>query len=148
MLHFSILGPLEVHREGEEIRLGGQQQRSLLALLLLSANRVAPTDFLIDRLWGDEPPRTATTSLQNGILRLRRLLGAEMIERRPPGYVLHATTEQLDLARFEQLRRRARAEQPSERAETLREALGLVARRATRRPDLRALRRPGDPAAR
>ena len=125
MLHFSILGPIEVHGDGGEIKLGGQQQRSLLALLLLNRNRVVATEILIDKLWGERPPRTATTSLQNGISQLRRLLGAEILETRSPGYVLHVAPDQLDLDRFERLRERARTEKPSDRAQTLREALDL-----------------------
>src|SRR6266581_6089970 len=125
MLRFSILGPLEVHGDGGEIKLGGQQQRSLLALLLLNRNRVVATEILIDKLWGERPPRTVATSLQNSISQLRRLLGAEILETRSPGYVLHVAPDQLDLDRFERLRERARTEKPADRAQTLREALDL-----------------------
>src|SRR3954454_15429882 len=72
---FRILGPLEVlATDGEPLALGGLKQRAVLALLLLRANHVVPTDFLIDALWGDNPPRTATTSLQNSISALRKVL--------------------------------------------------------------------------
>jgi DNA-binding SARP family transcriptional activator len=66
VLRYRILRPLEVYAEEEEIRLSGQRQAALLALLLLDANRLVRTDFLIDRLWGERPPRTVATSLQNG----------------------------------------------------------------------------------
>jgi DNA-binding SARP family transcriptional activator len=125
MLQFSILGPIEICGEAGEIKVTAQRQRALLALLLLDANRVVPTDHLIDRLWGERPPRTAATSLQNGISQLRRLLGADVVETRPPGYVIQVAAEQLDLARFGHLRDRARTEAPAERAQTLREALDL-----------------------
>lgn len=125
MLAFGILGPLEVRRDGAPIEVGGQRQRSLLALLLLHAGRVVATDTLVDALWGERPPRTATTSLQNGVSQLRKLLGPALLETRPPGYVLHAAPEQLDLACFERLLARARDEAPAERARTLREALEL-----------------------
>ena len=75
MAEFRILGPLEVlGADGEPLALGGQKQRAVLALLLLRANHVVATDFLIDAIWGEQPPRTATTSLQNLIVALRRLL--------------------------------------------------------------------------
>jgi DNA-binding SARP family transcriptional activator len=125
VLQFSILGPLEVANSSGPLELGGQRQRSLLALLLLNANRVVATESLVDALWGEQPPRTATTSLQNGISQLRKLLGASAVETRPPGYVLHAAPEQLDLVRFERLLARAREEPVAERAKTLREALAL-----------------------
>ena len=125
MQRFLILGPIEVHDESGEVKLAGQKQRELLALLLLQANRVVPADFLIDRLWGDQPPRTVNTSLQNGIHKLRRVVAADSLEFRAPGYVLHVEPEQLDLSRFDRLVERARDEKASERAATLREALGL-----------------------
>jgi DNA-binding SARP family transcriptional activator len=107
------------------VELGGQRQRSLLALLLLNANRVVSTDALIDALWGEQPPKTAATSLQNGVSQLRKLLGAGALGTRPPGYVLHAAPAQLDLAAFEHLLERSRGEAPASRAKTLREALAL-----------------------
>jgi DNA-binding SARP family transcriptional activator len=83
---FRMLGTLEVLApDGEQLVLGGQKQRAVLALLLLRANHVVSTGFLIDALWGEHPPRTATTSLQNSISALRKLLGPDVLETRPPG---------------------------------------------------------------
>ena len=125
MLQFSILGPIEIRGDSGEIRITAPRERALLALLLLQANRPVATDALIDRLWGERPPRTAANSVQNGVSHLRRLLGAEVIERRPPGYLARIEPDQLDLLRFERLRERARSEQAPERGTTLREALAL-----------------------
>src|SRR5436305_4166437 len=123
---FRILGPLEVlAADGEPLALGGQKQRAVLALLLLRANHVVATDFLIDALWGEQPPRTATTSLQNSISALRKVLGADVLETRPPGYVLRVPPEAIDLGRFEQLVASARALDAAEKADVLREALAL-----------------------
>ncbi len=100
---YRVLGPLEV-RDGEEsLPLAGAKQRALLALLLLHANRVLSRDRLIDELWGDEPPATAVTSLQVYVSRLRKLLPAETLLTRPPGYLLEVEPEELDLQRFERL---------------------------------------------
>src|SRR5947199_3335228 len=58
MTEFRLLGPLEVLADdGSPLPLGGQKQRAVLALLLLRANRVVATDFLVDTLWGENPPR-------------------------------------------------------------------------------------------
>ena len=38
--------------------------KKFLALLLLQRNRPIATDFLVDRLWPDEPPLTATKTIQ------------------------------------------------------------------------------------
>jgi DNA-binding SARP family transcriptional activator len=125
VLTYAILGPLEVRRDGALLPLAGQRQRALLAVLLLHGNDVVPTERLVDRLWGEHPPRTATTSLQNGISQLRKLLGADALETRPSGYLLSVEPEQLDLLRFEALTKRAQTEEPRQRVRTLREALAL-----------------------
>jgi DNA-binding SARP family transcriptional activator len=123
---FRILGPLEVAAvDGEPLQLGGQKQRALLAVLLLHANEVVSNDFLIDALWGDHPPRTATTSLQNSISALRKLLGADLLVTRAPGYRLVVEPETIDLVRFERLVASARGLEPPERSGRLREALAL-----------------------
>ena len=125
MLEFRILGPLEVLADGVPVELGGRHQRALLTLLLLRANQAVSAERLVDQLWGDHPPRTATTSLQNTISQLRKRLGPGLIHTRPAGYLLELEGDQLDLSRFERLAREARALDPPERAKLLREALAL-----------------------
>jgi DNA-binding SARP family transcriptional activator len=123
---FRILGPLEVLDDDDaQIPLGGQKQRAVLALLLLRANHVVPSDYLVDAIWGETPPRTATTGLQNQIAALRRLLGPSVIEFRAPGYRLHADEESFDFALFERLVAESRGLESPQRAERLREALAL-----------------------
>lgn len=125
MLQFRILGPLEVAGEHGEIPLGGQKQRSLLGGLVIRAGHVVSTDRLLDELWGEHPPKTATTSLQNMVSQLRKLLGAEVLLTKPPGYVLQVEPEQVDAVRFERIVAGARAAPPDERARLLHEALAL-----------------------
>lgn len=126
MTEFRVLGPLEaVADDGEPLPLGGQKQRAVLALLLLRANRVVSTDFLVDALWGDNPPRTATTSLQNAISALRKLVGPDVLATKAPGYTLLVSPDSFDLQRFETLVREARDLEPEARAQALREALAL-----------------------
>jgi DNA-binding SARP family transcriptional activator len=126
MAGFRLLGPLEVvGDDGEPLVLGGQKQRAVLALLLLRANHVVSTDFLIDSLWGENPPRTATTSLQNSISALRKVLGQHSLVTRSPGYMLVLDDDDLDLTRFERLVAEARVLDPEERAAKLAEALAL-----------------------
>src|ERR687897_800491 len=98
MLEFRILGPLEVLDEGDPVRLGGRNQRAVLALLLLRANEPVSTERLVDQLWGEHPPRTATASLQNTVAQLRKLLGPAFLQTRPNGYSLEVDGSQLDLA--------------------------------------------------
>src|SRR5436190_23617861 len=71
MREFRLLGPVEVVSGRETLVLGGQKQRALLGMLLLEAGRVVSTDRLLDGLWGERPPRTAPTALQNLVSQLR-----------------------------------------------------------------------------
>lgn len=125
MLEFRVLGPLEVWDDERALQLGGPKQRALLALLLLDAGRVVSTDRLIDVLWGEQPPATAATSLQNLVSQLRKLLGAGVLVTKPPGYRLEIEAEQLDLERFRRLVDGARQAPAAERSSKLREAIAL-----------------------
>jgi DNA-binding SARP family transcriptional activator len=129
VLDFRILGPIEIVENDGPIRLGGPRQRATLAILLLDANRVVSVERLADDLYADAAPVTAVTQIQRQISDLRKVLPRQVIETRPPGYVIHVLPDQLDLNRFER-----RAEEATERlargdaqraAELLREALTL-----------------------
>src|SRR5262245_65610155 len=128
-LEFRVLGPLEVRRDGEVIPIPAPKQRALLGVLLLHANEPVAQDELIDLLWGDDAPPTAKASLQNQVHAIRRALGAEVVERRPAGYVVHVQPGRLDLERFQQLVSKARRAEPRERAARLREEIGRASGR-------------------
>jgi len=129
VLEFRILGPLEVLDDDRPVRLGGGKQRAALAILLLSPNRVVSVERLADDLYAGAPPVTAVTQVQRQVSELRKLIGAEAIETRTPGYVLRAAPGAVDLESFE--RRVGDAHQVAERgdhataARLLREALDL-----------------------
>jgi DNA-binding SARP family transcriptional activator/ABC-type glycerol-3-phosphate transport system substrate-binding protein len=127
MMRFRVLGPLEVSAESGPITLGGPKQRAVLAHLLVRANQVVPAEALIDQVWGDEPPEAARNTLQTYVSHLRKALGADRLEGRTPGYVLHVEPDELDAARFERLLHEARSAdgQADSAAAILREALGL-----------------------
>jgi DNA-binding SARP family transcriptional activator/tetratricopeptide (TPR) repeat protein len=110
-MEFRILGPLEVTADGRALDLGGHKQRTLLALLLLQANRVVSSDHLIDALWEEEPPGTAPKALQVHVSQLRKLVGRERLETRAPGYLLRVESDELDLARFERLQKEGRLDE-------------------------------------
>src|SRR5262245_64247992 len=95
-LEFRVLGPLEVRRNGEVIPIPAPKQRALLGVLLLHANEPVAQDELIDLLWGDDAPPSARASLQNQVHAIRRVLGAEVVERQPGGYVVHVEPGRLD----------------------------------------------------
>jgi DNA-binding SARP family transcriptional activator len=125
MQEFRILGPLEVWSDDGPVPLGGPRQRALLAALLLRAGRVVPTEQLVDELYGGEPPPTATASLQNSVVALRKVLGAKVLVTRAPGYLLQVPRDQVDARRFEQLLADARRASATERRALLVRALEL-----------------------
>jgi DNA-binding SARP family transcriptional activator len=124
-MEFSLLGPLEARIGGTPVQLGGPKQRALLALLLVDAGRTVSTDRLIDSLWGEHPPRTAATSLQNFVSQLRKLLGADVVVTKPPGYLLRIEPHRVDVNRVQALLDEARDAGSAERATKFREALAL-----------------------
>lgn len=132
-MEFRILGPLEVCIEGENIQLGGPRERTVLAMLLLEANRVIPVERLIDAVWNDDPPATARGQIQICISNLRRRIfavaGRDPVETRLPGYLLRLEDGSLDLHRFEAAVAEGtgalKAGDPARAANELRRALGL-----------------------
>jgi DNA-binding SARP family transcriptional activator len=125
VLGIRLLGPLEVEGDGGPISLSGQKQRALLCLLALNAGRVVATDRLLDELWGEHPPRTAATSLQNMVSHLRKALGADRVQTKAPGYMLRVDQEETDLGRFERLLGESRLLAGEAKANAFRSALGL-----------------------
>jgi len=129
-MEFRLLGPLEVVRDDGPLPLGGPKPRALLALLLLHSNETLSRERLIDELWGERPPATATKALQVYVSQLRKLLEPEQpLESSPAGYRLRLEGPELDLRRFETLASEGRAAlaggDPAGAARLLADALSL-----------------------
>lgn len=129
-MHFRVLGPLTVERDGLEGPFGSPKERSVLAHLLSRPNEVAPVETLVDGLWGHEPPPSADKTLQSYIARIRRNLGKDAaLETRGRGYVLHVDPTDVDAFIFQRLaeagRRRLAAGDPHAAAPLLVAALSL-----------------------
>ena len=80
-----ILGPLMVAVDGREVVIPAPKQRALLALLVLRRNQVVSVETLVDEIWGDESPSTATKIIHGYVSQLRKVLGDG--RGRPPGRV-------------------------------------------------------------
>ncbi len=102
-MEFRLLGPLEIVVDGKPFFLAASRQGIILALLLIEANQVVSVNRMIDAVWGNEPPKTAKNQVQITVSALRRLLGTDVIVSRPPGYMINAPPETLDIACFENL---------------------------------------------
>jgi DNA-binding SARP family transcriptional activator/WD40 repeat protein len=107
LLEFRVLGSLEAWRDKKPVRLAGERQRALLAILLLHANQPVSMDQLVEHLFGGELSEAAVSAARVAVSRLRRLLengdSNGLLATRPGGYVLQAAPEQVDAARFERL---------------------------------------------
>jgi DNA-binding SARP family transcriptional activator len=105
-MQFCLLGPLEVRRDGLIVPVRPGKQRTVLAALLLSANRVVTLDELAEILWGERPPPSARVTVQNYVKRLRHALAAGdagPISTRPGGYLIRVDPADLDVTRFRAL---------------------------------------------
>lgn len=107
-MDFRILGPLEVSTGDGSLEIGGRRQRTVLAVLVLNANRTTSTDSIIDAVWGDDPPATARRSIQVYVSRLKKAFGDGRITSVDPGYRLRVEDGELDADRFAELAAAAR----------------------------------------
>jgi predicted ATPase/DNA-binding SARP family transcriptional activator len=132
-VEFLILGPLEVRSEGQLVVLPGRRQRALMALLLLRANEAVSADSLVEGLWGEKPPKSASHALQVFVSDLRKAFRAvgesERIVTRSPGYLIRVDADELDVHRFERLATEGRnalaRDDPAAASAVLAEALTL-----------------------
>jgi YVTN family beta-propeller protein len=128
-MHYRILGQLEVRNAIGDVPIAAGRQRLLLAVLLVHANQPLSSDRLIDALWGESPPATAASSLQNTVSALRKALGNGRLATEGRGYVLHVDDGELDAQRFAALSAQGSAalarSEPERAAELLTEALAL-----------------------
>jgi DNA-binding SARP family transcriptional activator len=102
-VQFRILGPVGVLVDGREIALGGARQRAVLAILLIHRGGAVSVDRIIDELWSDDPPQTATKTVQVYVSRLRKLLGADVLVTSGGGYALASGAAEVDADRFQRL---------------------------------------------
>ncbi|MGH3250480.1 MAG: BTAD domain-containing putative transcriptional regulator, partial [Trebonia sp.] len=79
------------------------RQRTVLAMLLLRANRVVAVNDLAEALWGSALPPSARVTVQNYVKRLRDVLGDVgcRIVTQAPGYLIRVAADELDASLFE-----------------------------------------------
>src|SRR5690242_286751 len=72
-----LLGPVASRRDGRELAVTAAKHRMILAALGLRAGEAVSTDVLIEALWSDRPPPTATKALQVYVSELRKLIESD-----------------------------------------------------------------------
>lgn len=110
-VEFGLLGPIQVSHDGRQLDLGTPQQCALLALLLLANGGALSLEQLVDGLWGDCAPASATTTVRTYLCRLRHVLPSDRpgssIATIRGGYRLAIEPGSLDLSLFDQRVQRA-----------------------------------------
>ncbi|MBC8091375.1 MAG: AfsR/SARP family transcriptional regulator [Pseudonocardia sp.] len=113
-MEITVLGPFGATLGDRSVTPTAAKPRQVLALLALQTREVVSVPALVEELWGENPPRSALTTLQTYVLHLRRLIGAALIERgggcakdvlrtRFGGYLLDIDPDHVDAHRFERI---------------------------------------------
>ena len=129
---YRVLGPLVIGDERHPVAAPTGIRQSVLALLLLNANRVVPTRDLLRAVWGSD--EVDETQLHKCISRLRSSLGEagrrdDLVTHPRLGYELRVAVDDLDKLAFERLVRQAESVAATglvdDEISLLRDALGL-----------------------
>jgi len=128
-LEIRVLGPLELVTDDGLVPLPTKQRR-LLAALLVRVGETRSADVLIDAVWGQAPPASASSLLQVYVSQLRKALPTPVrIATVGSGYALLLGEASLDAAVFERLLREGKDAigdgNPALAASVLGRALGL-----------------------
>jgi DNA-binding SARP family transcriptional activator len=111
-VRFGVLGPLLAIVGGERIPISSLKQRTVLAALLLSANRPVLVAQLAEAVWDGSGPPSAEKLIATYVWQLRKLLtasgGSSPIMTTAGGYLLRVEPDALDLADFDALTQQAR----------------------------------------
>jgi DNA-binding SARP family transcriptional activator len=139
-MHAALLGPLRFTVGTTDLTPSAPKSRKLLALLLLNANRSTSNSIIGKELWGDNPPRSAMTTIQTYILQLRKIIAEAAglsqksvaktaLVTTPNGYQLRMDQNAVDVRQFEDalavVRQAARREDYVRAVPLLTSALGL-----------------------
>ena len=130
---FALLGLTRAWYGPDEIQLGAFQQKAVLALLLLDADRPVPLPRLVSAIWPGPPKASSERMIRTYVYRLRRLLTGRkgtpsIIETVDDGYLIRVPDSALDLNVFRQHVAEAAAILPTDQRRAgrqLRQALQL-----------------------
>src|SRR4051794_26627180 len=115
-MDIAILRPLSIVERGGEGVPTAPQPRATLAPLACQAGRVVSTEAIIEELWGEQVPRSATTTVQTYAMQIRGHIAAALgragepfcaaksvLVTRGRGYQLTSHGGRSDLASYERL---------------------------------------------
>ncbi len=97
MFHISVLGPVEVRRDGEPVPVPGGKTSQLLVRLALEAGAFVRADRLVEDVWAEDAVNTRPNTLQSKIAKLRRAFGdPQVIVSGEGGYSLAVEPSEVD----------------------------------------------------
>jgi predicted ATPase/DNA-binding SARP family transcriptional activator len=108
-VHYGILGPLAMVRDGASVVLSAPKERALLLCLLLSPSEALSAGRLEEALWGERAPSSAAKLVQLYVSNLRKSLGSDAIATSAAGYHIVLDEGSLDSLTFASLLEQARA---------------------------------------
>ena len=91
---------------GGRCRSGEPGSATVLAILLLHRGETVSVDRVVDELWGERPPHTATKTVQVYVSRLRKALGDGVLVTRGGGYALETGSRRRGRRQLRATRRR------------------------------------------
>ncbi|MGW4593929.1 AfsR/SARP family transcriptional regulator [Streptomyces sp. NPDC004457] len=114
MVQIHVLGPMVVFDEESEPVVLAPKPRRILAMLAVNADRAISVSALVQELWGNNPPRTATATIQTYVGHVRRTLAEalrisvaevadEILVTEGSSYVLSSSRVALDITEYEML---------------------------------------------
>ncbi|MFV2110319.1 AfsR/SARP family transcriptional regulator [Micromonospora sp. LOL_015] len=111
-LRINLLGVVCGRRGSADLDMGSPQQQALLVVLLLRPGQAVSAAVLMEALWGDDPPVTATKSLRTYAWRWRKVLEKDVAQPRllttvGDGYRPEVPEDAIDVRCAEALARRA-----------------------------------------
>lgn len=102
LLNVRVLGPFQVVRNREQVKLGPLRQQAVFLPLVLRLGRTVAREEILDGVWGEAVPASGIALVRTYVSRLRQILGREMIVRCAAGYYVRLDPAQLDLTAFDQ----------------------------------------------
>jgi DNA-binding SARP family transcriptional activator len=113
-LQISIFGSLRIWRAGHETQVGAPRNRIVLAEIVAAAGNVVSVDSIVDALWGENPPTSATNQVHRIVGQLRRTFEpglsphamGRVILAEGKGYRILGNPDSCELHRFRDLVRR------------------------------------------
>ncbi|GAA1256982.1 transcriptional regulator AfsR [Sphaerisporangium rubeum] len=116
-MEFRILGDIEFWSRGQLHPVGWTQARHLLAILLMRPGQPIPTESIIGKMWGHDPPPNPRGTIHVNVTRLRKRFQAAREDvrliNRSGGYKLEIDKEAIDYHRFGTLLIQARSMEES-----------------------------------